>query len=68
MLGLAAFWGWWPATLVFLKGLITFSLLFWGFIALLLGVSERKAKRQFQAALKDGKSPVELPEEAKIPL
>jgi len=56
LLGLVALWGWWPATLVFLKGLVAFSLLFWGFIALLLGVSERKAKQEFQAALNDKKS------------
>lgn len=59
VLGLAACWGWADATVPFLKGLIAFSLLFWGFIALLLGFSERKAKREFQAALNDEKSPAE---------
>ncbi len=58
-LGLVTFWGWLPATLPFLKGLVSFSLLFWGFIALLSGYSERKAKREFAAALRDEKSPDE---------
>lgn len=59
LLGLVAFWGWLPATLPFLEGLVAFSLLFWGFIALLIGYSEHKAKREFTAALRDKKSPAE---------
>lgn len=59
LLGLVAFWGWLPATLPFLKGLVAFSLLFWGAVAMLLGVSERKAKREFRAALNDQPSPAE---------
>ncbi len=66
-LGLVAFWGWWPATLVFLKGLVAFSLLFWGFIAVLLGYSEHKAKREFSAALQDGPSPAETPDNSEVP-
>ncbi len=68
LLGLVAFVGWLPATLPFLKGLVAFSLLFWGFIALLLGFSERKAKLEFQAALKDEKSPLETAENSENPV
>lgn len=62
LLGLVACWGWADATVPFFKGLVAFSLLFWGFIALLLGYSERKAKSEFQAALGDEKSPAEAPD------
>jgi cytochrome c biogenesis protein CcdA len=62
VLGLVTFWGWMPATLDFLKGMVAFSLLFWGFVAMLVGFSERKAKREFNAALQDRPSPVETME------
>ena len=53
LLGIVTYVAWLPATFYFLQGLTTFSLIFWGFLALLLGYSERKAKREFQRAISD---------------
>ncbi len=53
LLGMVAYYAWLPATFYFLQGLVAFSLMFWGTLALLLGVSERKAKREFERALHD---------------
>ncbi len=53
LLGAATFYLWLPATLFFLQGLVSFSLLFWGLVALLLGISARKAKRELSRAKHD---------------
>ncbi|HEX9997591.1 MAG TPA: hypothetical protein VGB45_10635 [Abditibacterium sp.] len=53
LLGAVTFVGWLPETFYFLKGMVSFSLLFWGSLALLMGISERRAKRQFEKALGD---------------
>ncbi len=53
VLGIIAFFAWMPGTFYFLQGLTAFSLIFWGFLALLLGYSERKAKREFERAIRD---------------
>jgi hypothetical protein len=56
LLGLVTTIGWWDPNFVFLKGLVSFSLLFWGLLALLMGYSERKAKREFAKAVNDDKA------------
>ena len=53
LLGIVTFIGWLPETFYFLKGMVSFSLLLWGLLALLMGVSERRAKRQFEKTLGD---------------
>ena len=53
LLGAVTFVGWLPETFYFLKGMVSFSLLLWGFLALLMGISERRAKKQFEKALRD---------------
>ena len=53
ILGLVAYWRWLPETFWFLQGLVTASLLFWGMIALLVGYSEYKARRECDAAMHD---------------
>ncbi|PQV62771.1 hypothetical protein B1R32_12218 [Abditibacterium utsteinense] len=53
LLGIVTFFAWLPITFYFLQGLTTFSLIFWGMLALLLGYSERKAKREFARAVND---------------
>lgn len=65
LLGLVTFWAWLPATLPFLQGLVAFSLILWGFITMIVSISERKAKREFKTALNDQKSPAEAKTEAK---
>lgn len=56
LLGLVTFVGWLPETFWFLRGLVSFSLLFWGLLALLMAYSERKAKREFKKAVNDGQA------------
>jgi hypothetical protein len=56
LLGAVTFIGWLPDTVYFLKGLVSFSLLFWGFLALVIGYSQRQAKRDFERAVRDGKA------------
>lgn len=53
LLGAVAYYAWLPYTFHFLQGLIAFSLLFWGGIAMMVGISERKALRECEAALRD---------------
>ncbi|HEX8463342.1 MAG TPA: hypothetical protein VF627_01880 [Abditibacterium sp.] len=53
LLGIVTFIGWLPETLYFLKGFVSFSLLLWGFLALIMGYSQRKADREFQRAVRD---------------
>lgn len=52
-LGAVTFYGWLPEMVPFLKGLVSFSLLFWGLLALVVGFSERRAKTQFERAVRD---------------
>jgi hypothetical protein len=53
LLGMVTFVGWWPETIPFWKGFTSLSLLFWGSLALIVGYSERKAKREFAKAIND---------------
>lgn len=53
VLGTVAFFAWLPATFYFLQGFVAFSLLFWGLLAFLMGFSERKAKSEFERAVRD---------------
>lgn len=52
-LGVVAFVAWLPMTFYFLQGIVAFSLLFWGLLAMIVGYSERKARREYQTALDD---------------
>ncbi len=53
VLGAVALWAWFPAVIIFLKGLVVFSLLFWGTVSLIAGYAGWKGKRQKMAALND---------------
>ncbi len=53
LMGALTFILWLPATWPFLQGLISFSLLFWGLLILLIVYSERKARRELARALHD---------------
>lgn len=44
---------WTTAFVMALKGVLILSLFFWGLIALLVGLSQRKARRSYAAALRD---------------
>ncbi len=44
---------WTTEFLFVLKGVLILSLLFWGVVALLIGLSQRKARRSYAAALRD---------------
>lgn len=55
--GAVALWAWWAAVLVFIKGMVVFSLLFWGLLSLIVGLATWKSKRQLKAALNDGPAP-----------
>ena len=56
MAGVVALVAWSAEALVFLKGALTFGLLFWGTISMIVGYSERKARRESKLAIL-GKSP-----------
>ena len=51
LLGCAALYAWNVEAVLFLKGALPFILLLWGAIAMLVGYSERKARREYQAAI-----------------
>jgi len=53
ILGSVAYYCWLPQTFYFLQGLTACSLLFWGIIAITVGYSERKARRECDAAMHD---------------
>ncbi|RYG65139.1 hypothetical protein EON80_17910 [bacterium] len=65
LLGLVTFVGWWPETIPFWKGFTSLSLLFWGLLALIVGYSERKAKREFAKAVNDDSGDSEAVEKPK---
>lgn len=44
---------WTTEFVVVFKGVLILSLLFWGVVALLIGLSQRKARRSYNAALRD---------------
>ncbi len=54
VLGVVACYAWSVEVLVFLKGLVAFSLLFWGTLSVLVGYAKSKSKREVKAALNDG--------------
>lgn len=53
LLGAVTFYAWLPATFYFLQGLVSFSLMLWGLLSLLIGYSQRKAKRELARAMHD---------------
>jgi hypothetical protein len=54
ILGIVAVIAWWSAVFPFLQGLVALTLILWGALAILIGISERKAKADFEAAVRDG--------------
>lgn len=52
-MGALLVWAWLGATVLFLKGLLAVSLVFWGVLSLIVGLAQFKSKRQLQAALHD---------------
>ncbi len=62
-IGIALVVAWWsPAFVAALQVVVALSLIVWGTLALLMGISERKAKREFEAASMDGSEVDEGPE------
>lgn len=57
--GVLLAWVWLGAVVVFLKGLLAFSLVFWGALSLVVSVATLKSKRQRQAAFNDQPSDLE---------
>jgi hypothetical protein len=55
ILGVVAVWAWWSALLPVIQALVALSLLFWGLIGMIIGYSERKARRECLAAMNDDK-------------
>ncbi len=53
VLGVVALSVWVAEVLIFLKGLVVFSLLLWGTLSLIVGYAGWKGKRQTRAALND---------------
>ena len=51
ILGFVSLIAWAPEALVFVKGAIPFGLLVWGAVSMLVGYSERKARREAKIAL-----------------
>lgn len=51
ILGCVALIAWAAEALVFLKGAVAFGLVLWGLVAMLVGYSERKARREFKTAV-----------------
>jgi hypothetical protein len=68
LLGMVTFVGWWPETIPFWKGFTSLSLLFWGLLALIVGYSERKAKREFAKAITDDKPETSKAESSDEPM
>ncbi|RYX86142.1 hypothetical protein EON83_02670 [bacterium] len=66
VLGAIALWAWSGAFIIFLKGLIVFSLFLWGLMSLIVGYARSKAKRQMNAAFKSG-GPIPTSEETLPP-
>jgi hypothetical protein len=59
-LGLSLSVAWWPDVLMVLRGLVPLTFLFWGGVALLVGLSERKARRDYHDATRpDAAAPAE---------
>ena len=59
ILGAVALYAWFASVLVFLQGLVAFSLLFWGLLSLIVGYASLRAKSQLKAALNDQPAPEE---------
>lgn len=60
-LGVIALVAWFGELVPFFKGLLVCSLLLWGAVAIVVGVSKRRAKRHLADAKTDGKSETEPP-------
>ena len=56
VMGVVACYAWSVEAVFFLKGLVAFSLLFWGILSVLVGYAGLKSKREVKAALNDGSS------------
>lgn len=52
-LGVALAFLWTAEFVATLKGVLVLSLFFWGLVAFLMGLSRRKARRSYAAALRD---------------
>ena len=52
-LGLVALLGWLGELVPFLKGVLVLSLMFWGAIAIVIGIAQRKSRGQLERAKKD---------------
>lgn len=57
ILGTVALCVWSAQVLVFLQGLVVFSLLFWGLLSLIVGYAGWKSKKQLKAAFAGGDAP-----------
>ncbi|BCM90474.1 hypothetical protein IAD21_02327 [Abditibacteriota bacterium] len=66
ILGTVALCVWIGPVVVFVKGLVVFSLLFWGTMSLVIGYASWKGKRQLKTALAET-PPTPLPDEIPPP-
>ena len=71
ILGTVALCVWSAQVLVFLQGLVVFSLLFWGLLSLIVGYAGWKSKKQRQLAIAGDGAPSDenpaTPQSDKIP-
>ena len=58
-LGIIALFAWLGELISFFKGILVLSLLFWGAIAVVVGLAQRKSKARLDKAKKDAPSPGE---------
>ena len=58
-LGVITFFAWLSDLVPFFKGVVVFSLLGWGALAIVIGASKLRARAQFQRAKNDAPSPAE---------
>jgi hypothetical protein len=61
-LGLSLAVAWWPDVLLVLRGTLPLGLCFAGAIALLVGLSERKARREYKVATQNDPTSTESAE------
>ena len=59
ILGTVALCVWSAQVLIFVKGLVVFSLLFWGLLSLIVGYAGWKAKKQLKTAFAADGSPTD---------
>lgn len=66
VLGFVYLIAWAPEALVFVKGAIPFGLMAWGAVSMLVGYSERKARRESKAALESEPTQGNTPSESAL--